>query len=602
MNARRLAGLLVLSLPAVVSADDAPAAPPPAATPAAGWPVTFQTEEVSNDPVPGEKFRATQDFESVDLVESAPAGIAPPPDAGRVLWTRVGPKAKPAVTAVVRGEGDALAVFVDADANGTFGEGERHAATATPTTSGTTRTGTTWKVRSAGTTGAPVLLTFSETLPRWSGALAAPVAPGATKPDAPVRLEFTETAPAGAKAPEGFPASVRWATAEIQGQSVVVATARDADGVLRAAMTPAAAPTFAGERAATAKPAEMRQGKVRTGTRWSFEGPASGTVRANLTVVETLWTLTGRFTAATSRRGNATVGGVAWVVLLVDGDHDGRFASKHDLWYVGLGSGFRGATYANMFEATEPFRAAGPPEEAYRLVSVSEKGEAVVASEPSPGPLAAYLERRAERVNEGHWFPLFRLERDKFLDAHGIDGKRPTAAAPAHFRYAADFDEAKALAAQEGKPLLVDFEADWCVWCKRLDFYSYPDAAVVERLSKFTCVKISTDFDPKKTLKTLSALYGDGWGGLPAVGVFHADGTPVSFSHQRSDRPKAGDPAAAPKPVDHIAGFLPPAELVTALEAAHAAWAAGSRAVPLNPPPPAGDTPPVPAMGADSGK
>ena len=42
----------------------------------------------------------------------------------------------------------------------------------------------------------------------------------------------------------------------------------------------------------------------------------------------------------------------------------------------------------------------------------------------------------------------------------------------------------RALAAKEGKPLLVDFEADWCVWCKRLDYHTYPDAGVVETLGK----------------------------------------------------------------------------------------------------------------------
>jgi hypothetical protein len=302
----------------------------------------------------------------------------------------------------------------------------------------------------------------------------------------------------------------------------------------------------------------------------------------------------------------ADIGGSPWVLLLVDGDYDGRYDSKKDLWYVGEASNFKGASYANMFEGSEPARTirAGAWD-AYRLVSVDEKGVATVAVEPAPGPLSEYLERRAERVNEGHWFPNFRGEQDAFMAAQGIDPKRPKVTAPSPFHYAADFEEARERATKEGKPLLVDFEADWCVWCKRIDFYSYPDAAVSARLAKFTCVKMSTDFDPKKTLSRLQETYGPSWGGLPAVGVFHADGVPVAFSYARTGK----KPATA----DHIAGFLTPVELVDALDAALAAWKAGARATPApkappkptgpapHEPPPAG-APPEPAMGAGSAK
>ena len=37
------------------------------------------------------------------------------------------------------------------------------------------------------------------------------------------------------------------------------------------------------------------------------------------------------------------------------------------------------------------------------------------------------------------------------------------------------FEQAMALAKQDGKPVLVDVYTDWCGWCKRLDATTYQD-------------------------------------------------------------------------------------------------------------------------------
>ena len=55
------------------------------------------------------------------------------------------------------------------------------------------------------------------------------------------------------------------------------------------------------------------------------------------------------------------------------------------------------------------------------------------------------------------------------------------------------FDEAvkKARAAQ--KPIMIDFWADWCAWCHRLDATTYVDPVVVKLSDDFIALKIDTE-------------------------------------------------------------------------------------------------------------
>ncbi|MEE8142399.1 MAG: thioredoxin fold domain-containing protein [Planctomycetota bacterium] len=112
-----------------------------------------------------------------------------------------------------------------------------------------------------------------------------------------------------------------------------------------------------------------------------------------------------------------------------------------------------------------------------------------------------------------------------------------------------DLDEIQKLARAAKKPLFIDFETDWCVWCKRLDYYTYPDAEVRSWLNKFLLVKWNSDFDPKNVGQKF------GLKGFPYIAIVDGEG----------------------KPIHSISGWKKASEFVTELKDAHQKWLQGSR-------------------------
>ena len=90
--------------------------------------------------------------------------------------------------------------------------------------------------------------------------------------------------------------------------------------------------------------------------------------------------------------------------------------------------------------------------------------------------------------------------------------------------------EGLTLAQAAKKPLMVDFYAKWCGWCKKLDKSVYTDAEVAALSKEFVCVKVDTDKYGKDTEKYAVQ-------GLPTIEFLNADGTVIDKIIGYTDAP-----------------------------------------------------------------
>ena len=71
------------------------------------------------------------------------------------------------------------------------------------------------------------------------------------------------------------------------------------------------------------------------------------------------------------------------------------------------------------------------------------------------------------------------------------------AGAPRSMDWKSTLAEARAASAESKKPLLIDFGAEWCGFCKKLDRETFADERVIRFVSEgFLAVKVDTDKDP----------------------------------------------------------------------------------------------------------
>ncbi len=90
----------------------------------------------------------------------------------------------------------------------------------------------------------------------------------------------------------------------------------------------------------------------------------------------------------------------------------------------------------------------------------------------------------------------------------------------------AELDTRLAAARAEGKPVMLDFYADWCVSCKEMERFTFSDARVQERLAGAVLLKADvteTNADSKALLKRFDLF------GPPGIIFWRADGTQSAF-------------------------------------------------------------------------
>ncbi|HHQ40866.1 MAG TPA: protein-disulfide reductase DsbD, partial [Chromatiales bacterium] len=122
--------------------------------------------------------------------------------------------------------------------------------------------------------------------------------------------------------------------------------------------------------------------------------------------------------------------------------------------------------------------------------------------------------------------------RDTFQPLHGL--LAPRAAAPgaaaaiepeglpfAHVKGVEQIEQAVAAAAREGRPVMLDFYADWCVSCKELEKLTFADTGVRAELEPFRLLQVDMtpwDEQDKAVAKRFGVI------GPPAILFFGPDG------------------------------------------------------------------------------
>ena len=94
-----------------------------------------------------------------------------------------------------------------------------------------------------------------------------------------------------------------------------------------------------------------------------------------------------------------------------------------------------------------------------------------------------------------------------------------------------DFDQAMAEAKSSGKPLFLDFYAEWCGPCKMMDRKTYPDLAVIKQMERLVAVRIDVDQNEALAKQYRGNARKYGGNGIPAMIVVDTGGNELYRHH-----------------------------------------------------------------------
>lgn len=109
-----------------------------------------------------------------------------------------------------------------------------------------------------------------------------------------------------------------------------------------------------------------------------------------------------------------------------------------------------------------------------------------------------------------------------FLALFGLTEAPPQAGDQGTMRWMTDWEEARAVSRAQGKPMMVDFRADWCKACDELEEQVFHHPTVRERLATET-VLVKIDFDAR-TPQTMELIKRFEVVGLPRVAFVSPSG------------------------------------------------------------------------------
>lgn len=93
------------------------------------------------------------------------------------------------------------------------------------------------------------------------------------------------------------------------------------------------------------------------------------------------------------------------------------------------------------------------------------------------------------------------------------------------------YEEGLAAAKEKGLPIVIDFHADWCKWCKEMDKTTFRDADVVARMNgRFIPISVDTQKE-----KAVAAKYGVQ--SLPSMWFLESSGERIDVlpGYQKAD-------------------------------------------------------------------